>query len=111
MSGELFVRINLMKYFCLYFCFFSSRQVSGELFALTTKYYPYNSNSNSSSSSVPMSVYQPSYSGYSQSPQKPPPKVINSWDIDMDYNAQPNYIPRSRRNPFLEDYMMTTLKY
>lgn len=39
-------------------------------------------------------------------------KVVSSYDIDMDYNAQPNYIPRSGgRNPFMEDYLMTTLKY
>lgn len=68
-------------------------QVSGELFAVTTKYYPYNSNS---------SVSMPNFIPYKQ---------VTSYDIDMDYNAQPNYIPRSRRNPFLEDYLMTTLKY
>lgn len=36
---------------------------------------------------------------------------VSSYDFDLDYNAQPNYIPRSRRNPFMEDYLMTTLKY
>lgn len=90
------VNFNIDSHAFSSFC----RQVSGELFALTTKYYPYNM-SNSSSSSVNAMQVQ----NFMER------KVVSSYDIDMDYNAQPNYIPRSGRNPFMEDYLMTTLKY
>lgn len=71
------------------------RQVAGELFAITTKYYPYN-NASATTGAVPEYM---------------PEKMVSSWDIDMDYNVQPNYIPRSRRNPFLQDYPVTHLKF
>lgn len=33
-------------------------------------------------------------------------EVIHHWDFDMDFNAEPNFITRSARNPLLRDYML-----